>query len=221
MKTASQFRRMAIHFNKETITFTAFVRIFLFGIYISTSYVIHVASFSVNNEPWLVRTISLGTGSRVGSFCHAVRTRDRRCVITGEEAVDAEFGHWEGFEATHIFPLAYENHWISNDFSRWITMPSATGTLINTVRNGILLRSDIHQLFDSYLVSINPDVYIPSSFRVTVANSGFRIITRSSALRVMGRVLLVGISIRSSSTILPDLLISSCVGISGRQSWPI
>lgn len=119
-----------------------------------------LGSISVNNEPWLVRTISLQSGTRTKAFCDAVRSRDRRCIITGDRAVRARRGNWAGFEAAHIFPLAYNAQWMEQNFSRWITMPSTNGESINSVQNGLLLRSDIHQLFDSYMISINPDVCI-------------------------------------------------------------
>jgi len=66
-----------------------------------------------------------------------------------------------GFEAARIFPLAYEGHWNQHDYSRWITIQPDTGGSINSVQNGILLREDIHTLFDAYGISINPDVCIP------------------------------------------------------------
>lgn len=69
---------------------------------------------------------------------------------------------YTGFEAAHIFPLAYEGHWISGGYSRWITILPENGGAINSVQNGLLLRSDIHQQFDSYNLSINPDVCIPT-----------------------------------------------------------
>jgi len=33
---------------------------------------------------------------------------------------------------------------------------------LNSVQNGLLLSSDIHQLFDNYAFSIKPDVCIPN-----------------------------------------------------------
>jgi hypothetical protein len=96
----------------------------------------------------------------VHGFREAVRLRDRRCIITGKVALGAQYDFWEGFEAAHIFPLAYEQHWRNNNFSRWITIRPAIGGDINSVQNGILLRGDIHHLFDSYSFSINPDVCI-------------------------------------------------------------
>ncbi len=50
--------------------------------------------------------ISQQTGTRVQAFCYAVGLRDRRCVITGEEYLNDDI--WAGFEAAHIFPLAFE-----------------------------------------------------------------------------------------------------------------
>jgi hypothetical protein len=31
-------------------------------------------------------------------------------------------------------------------------------TKINSIQNGLLLKSDVHGLFDTYLLAINPDV---------------------------------------------------------------
>ncbi|KAH8154384.1 uncharacterized protein LAJ45_00911 [Morchella importuna] len=120
-------------------------------------YVVTDGSISINDETCLTRTISLGTGTRVASFRNAVRDRDRRCVITGEDAVNADLGSWRGFEAAHIFPLAYLHHWNANNLGSLISIESTDGEFINSVQNGMLLRSDIHVLFDGYEVSINPD----------------------------------------------------------------
>jgi hypothetical protein len=92
------------------------------------------------------------------SFRDAVRERDRRCIITGEAALRADYGIWRGFEAAHIFPLAYEQHWKDYNYSRWITIPDADGGNTNSIQNGMLLRGDVHALFDGYDISINPDV---------------------------------------------------------------
>ncbi|KAG9238857.1 hypothetical protein BJ875DRAFT_479915 [Amylocarpus encephaloides] len=113
--------------------------------------------FSVHDEPWLVRTISHATGTRVQSFTDSVRSRDRRCVISGGKAVGAYIDNWRGFQAAHIFPLAYEGHWIEYGYDRWITIRPESGGTINSVQNGMLLNSSVHQLFDSYDLSINPD----------------------------------------------------------------
>src|SRR4051795_471665 len=118
----------------------------------------YLGTITPSDERWLVRTISMGTGTRVAAFRDAVRDRDRRCVITGKMALDGHLGFWVGFEAAYIFPLVYERHWTNYDYSRWITVPATSGGSINSVQNGMLIRDDIHSLFDSYLISINPDV---------------------------------------------------------------
>ncbi|KAF8424379.1 hypothetical protein EV426DRAFT_642349 [Tirmania nivea] len=86
----------------------------------------------------------------------AVRQRDRRFVITGDSAENAR-GSWAGFEAAHIFPLAYEGYWKEHNYGRWISIHPNNGGSINSVQNGLLLRADLHILFDTYDVSINPD----------------------------------------------------------------
>jgi len=100
------------------------------------------------------------SGTRQQALRDAVRARDGRCVVTGKKALGAYRDNWAGFEAAHIFPLAYEGHWAQYNYSRWIALPPTTGDSINSVRNGLLLCGTVHQLFDTYLFSINPDVRI-------------------------------------------------------------
>jgi hypothetical protein len=75
-------------------------------------------------------------------------------------AVNAYKNNWVGFQAAHVFPLAYEQRWKDGNYSRWITIPAADGGTVNSIQNGILLRSDIHARFDTYDFSIDPDVCI-------------------------------------------------------------
>jgi len=119
-------------------------------------YIVTNGTININNEPWLVRTTSMATGTRVAEFRDAVRQRDRKCVITGESVVNAR-SSWAGYQAAHIFPLAYEGHWIHYNYGQWITVQLNRGGPINSVQNGMLLRSDLHILFDAYDVTINPD----------------------------------------------------------------
>jgi len=121
-------------------------------------YIVTTCPFQLNNEPPITRVISQATGPRVAVFQEAIRSRDRQCIISGRpiptfNGVD----NWGGFEAAHIFPLAKEGHWIEQNYGRWITIQSAQGGSINSVQNGLLLRSDMHHLFDLYDISINPD----------------------------------------------------------------
>jgi hypothetical protein len=111
----------------------------------------------------LPRTISQTAGTRTQSFGDAVRSRDGRCVITGRLAPNAANGIWWGLQAAHIIPLAYEGHWNQSNYPSLITIPAASAAAgsINSVQNGLLLRNDIHNLFDNYGFSINPDVCLP------------------------------------------------------------
>lgn len=77
--------------------------------------------------------------------------------MTGQEVPLARRNRLVGFEAAHIFPLAYLGYWNEHGFN-WIADPSPAGGPINSAQNGLLLRADIHQLFDNYFFSINPDV---------------------------------------------------------------
>ena len=74
--------------------------------------------FSFTDELLITRAISTNTGTRLQSFCGSVRLRDRRCIITGEEAIDAEYNDWVGFQVAHIVSLAFQGYWDQHDFSR-------------------------------------------------------------------------------------------------------
>lgn len=113
-----------------------------------------IGDFAVNDEPVLTRTVSNQSSSRQESFRVAVRQRDGKCLITGQRPISLDT--WPGLEAAHIFPLAYYGHWVQHNYDRWITLHA--GLPINSVQNGLLLRSDIHQMFDGYLFAVNPDV---------------------------------------------------------------
>jgi hypothetical protein len=140
-------------------------------------------------------------------------------VISGEEAEGADYNVWFGFEAAHIFPLAYERHWLDHNYDRWISLSPENGKKINSVQNGLLLKSDIHQLFDSYAFSINPDVcllYIP--YEVIITDNYLRIIIRLYSSRSVGKTSPASISINNFLITLNDPLMSFYVGISGRLS---
>ena len=102
-----------------------------------------------------------GSGAR--SFRDAVSERDRGCVLSNRMALY----EWISFEATHIFPLAYEGYWNDLGHSDWITLPPATesGGSINSPQNGILLGLDEHMLFISFAVSVNLDLWVFSMLK--------------------------------------------------------
>jgi len=120
-----------------------------------------IASIIVTDEVPLLRAGRyLETRTQNESFGDAVRTRDKRCVITGLPVRMAQAGRWRGFNSCHIFPLAYKGKWkelgydgLFNPFTN-----ESDGYCINSVRNRILLNCSIHCYFDAYEVTINPDV---------------------------------------------------------------
>jgi HNH endonuclease len=126
------------------------------------SYLIYLGPITVSDKPWLARLISYSLSNREDGFRDGVRARDRKCVITGNPNNLAQYGRWDMFQATHIFPMHLENLWIQFDYGRWITnMDGVTGaTKMNSVQNGLLLLSHVHSLFDQYMIGINPDVSI-------------------------------------------------------------
>lgn len=81
--------------------------------------------------------------------------------FTGTVNPLAHLGIWVGWQAAHIFPLERDSHWIKNGFVRWIT-PADSGndsSRINSIQNGLLLSSTLHELFNDYAISVNPDVH--------------------------------------------------------------
>jgi len=116
-------------------------------------------SITVNNEPWVNRLISFNVSGRENEFKKGIRLRDGKCVITGVVNKGAIRGNWTTFDAADIFPLEKENLWIEWNYGRWITdMDDTNGvSKINSVQNGFLLQANVHQLFDQYLLSVNPD----------------------------------------------------------------
>ncbi|EFR05446.1 hypothetical protein MGYG_08458 [Nannizzia gypsea CBS 118893] len=116
-----------------------------------------------SDERYYRRTLSLYDTGRDHTFRRDVRQRDGRCVITGLVNDAAGLDYWLGFEAAHIFPLALSMIFTSCGFSNVITDERG----VNSPSNGLLLRSDIHQLWDGYDLAVNPDDdYRVYSFKV-------------------------------------------------------
>ncbi|KAL2114691.1 hypothetical protein VUR80DRAFT_1 [Thermomyces stellatus] len=109
-------------------------------------------------EPWVHRIISHSVSGREDQFRDGIRARDSKCVISGILNLNAPYD-WTSWEAAHIFPLEKEDLWIRYDYCRWITNmdDSVDMSKVNSVQNGFLLQSNIHKLFDQYLISVNPD----------------------------------------------------------------
>ena len=116
----------------------------------------------MTNELWLARINSFALSGREDKFTAEVRARDKKCVITGS-SLGAQWGVWAGLDAAHVFPLEKESLWQHFGYSRWITnMDDSVGvSKINSSQNGLLLSKTVHDLFDQYLLSVNPDVSVP------------------------------------------------------------
>lgn len=94
-------------------------------------------------------------------FEHEVRTRDKKCVITGIGNPDSHIRCeiWAGFEATYIFPPVHETLWTQSGYDQRIpNIDNITGSSkIHFAQNGFLMNATAQQLFDQYLISVNPD----------------------------------------------------------------
>ncbi|KAK9327123.1 HNH endonuclease-domain-containing protein [Lipomyces starkeyi] len=117
-----------------------------------------VGLISVTDEPCILRIWSHTLSSRESRFRNLVRERDGKCDITGLVNTDADIGDWTTFEAAHIFPVSHRDYFRNQGFSRWITNRTGEQDIgINSCQNGLLMQSNVHQLFDSFKFSINPD----------------------------------------------------------------
>ncbi|KAJ8098443.1 HNH endonuclease-domain-containing protein [Lipomyces tetrasporus] len=112
----------------------------------------------ITHEPCVTRILSRTTTGRDDFFRARVRERDGKCVITGTVNTEADVNQWRGFHAAHIFPLSSEEYWVQNGFSRWITNRMGDhDTGITSCQNGLLMLSSIHEKFDGFDFSVNPD----------------------------------------------------------------
>ncbi|PGH16397.1 hypothetical protein AJ79_01728 [Helicocarpus griseus UAMH5409] len=111
---------------------------------------------NLTDEKALVRAVSkLPSATAHVAFENSVRQRDQGCVVVKEEQGDSlvKAGIWTGFDAAHVFPVAYSALWPTLGFNS-IGISGSNEDNVNSVQNGILLRADIHQLFDTYFFSI-------------------------------------------------------------------
>ncbi|KAJ5545181.1 hypothetical protein N7535_006436 [Penicillium sp. DV-2018c] len=125
-------------------------------------YDIHVSdgvSIKLSDEQFVRRIPSHSISGREEDFKNGVRARDGKCVFTGVVNALAHLNNWRSFAAAHIFPLEKESLWIEANFGRWITDADSGdhSAPIHSIQNGFLLRAGVHQLFDDYSISVNPD----------------------------------------------------------------
>ncbi|KAF8337655.1 hypothetical protein F5887DRAFT_1137796 [Amanita rubescens] len=103
--------------------------------------------------------VPLREDSDISTFQQHVRDRDTCCLICGLEVEERLFVR---FRETHIFPPAHESEWIDKGFPNLITDTAPLSELggaskIDSVQNGILLRSDLHNAWSDYLIAVLPD----------------------------------------------------------------
>ncbi|PUU84236.1 hypothetical protein B9Z19DRAFT_1150818 [Tuber borchii] len=125
------------------------------------SYFIATAgTVKVNTEQFMAKLKAIAPGTRNHDFCRDIRARDGCCVISGDTPDDRDMarGYWGALDAAHIYPLRHEDHWTAGNFAQCISILPTSGQSINSVENGLLLRSDIHRHFDNHYVTINPDL---------------------------------------------------------------
>jgi len=129
--------------------------------YKATKLLIPTPSIQVSDQPWIHRLTSYGTPRRVDNFRDEIHNRDRKCVISGLSMPRflMQAQKLIAFEAVHIFPPERNSLWIQHNCQQWITdMDDAIcSSKINSAQNGFLLQKTVQQLFDQYLVSVNPD----------------------------------------------------------------
>jgi len=156
------------HRSKKEYTISTLMVSYFFPIYQTAQLLIFPASIQVTNEPWIPRSISHSTAASDSTFCHKVRNRDRRCVISGliNPAGHIQANNWGGFQAAHIFPPEHESLFTRCDYGQWITnIDDTLGTAkIDSCQNGFLVDSVTHTKFDQYLISVNPD----DSYKIVV-----------------------------------------------------
>ncbi|KAK9428571.1 hypothetical protein V1505DRAFT_395064 [Lipomyces doorenjongii] len=91
-------------------------------------------TISITDEPCITRVYSGADSLTTTEFLNQVRERDRKCVITGTMNIRADMDIWVGFHAAHVFPLSHLQ-----------------------LSNVLLMQSNIHEDFDTFCFSINPD----------------------------------------------------------------
>lgn len=113
----------------------------------------------VSDAPFYPRTLSHARSSvaRDHAFVDQVRHRDQRCVISGTlvPPVMVEAEYWVAFDVTDIVPLALDHIFPTLGISQLVSNDQQPAT--NTPQNGLLFSANIHQLWDSYDLAVNPN----------------------------------------------------------------
>ncbi|KAL4882555.1 HNH endonuclease-domain-containing protein [Aspergillus karnatakaensis] len=107
------------------------------------------------------REVSADRNAHQRHFRDSVRERDDKCVITGDGLGNTTPVPYAGSDAAHIYPVSRVAEWRQQNLQQHITDTSPataiTQTGLYSAQNGLLLRSDIHHLWDNFLIAIDPD----------------------------------------------------------------
>lgn len=73
-----------------------------------------------------------------------------------------------GLQASHIFPTSQLLEWNRANYRRYITDTSPATQLgdsgLYSPQNGLFLDAAVHQMFDEFLVGVDPDVRVLNFF---------------------------------------------------------
>jgi hypothetical protein len=71
---------------------------------------------------------------------------------------------YRGLEAAHVFPVSQLAQWNRNHYRRYITDISPAVDIgdsgLYSPQNGLLLSKNAHDVFDDFLLGVDPDVRI-------------------------------------------------------------
>ncbi|ODM15291.1 hypothetical protein SI65_09232 [Aspergillus cristatus] len=87
----------------------------------------------MTDEAFVQRVISSNQSGKANEFTYGIRGRDGRCTMSVEQ----------------------EGAWVDTGFRRWVTDAAEHTTGINSLQNGSLMKGDIHENFNNYLISGN------------------------------------------------------------------
>ncbi|KAK2462866.1 hypothetical protein APHAL10511_005064 [Amanita phalloides] len=99
------------------------------------------------------------TQKRADAYRERARARDPCCLISGFPVLRGDYSR---FKTAHIFPRVHDIDWVNEGYPSRITDPAPPEdvggpTKIDSIQNIILLRSDLHDAWDNYKISVNPD----------------------------------------------------------------
>ena len=80
-------------------------------------------------------------------------------MVTGDRIEDLDDVP-RGFQAAHIYPRYGLGQWKEFNYGCWLNNynPADADLGIDSIQNGMLLRADVHLMWDAYNISVNINV---------------------------------------------------------------